>query len=552
MYPPQRQYAFVRPPELNGDSPVHPVVIVGGGAVGLTLCLALARRGIPTVVLEDSNSVCDGSRALGMARRTVDIWDCLGVGEKVAREAVPWYGGRSFYRDATVLEYTIPHDPHLKFPPILNIQQSLVEQYLVDDILALGNTEIRWCSELTSLKERNDEIEITVGTPDGSYKLRTRYLVACDGARSTVRSLCNMQMEGTSYTGSYVIVDVHLKSSAKPERRAWFDPPSNPGSTVLMHAQPRDVWRIDFQVAEGGSVEDAMLPQVLDAQIRRHLAYIGETAPFEVMWATSYRAHSRTLKDYRRGNILFCGDAAHLLPIFGIRGLNSGVEDAFNLAWKLDLVLQNRAPRALLQSYSAERVAAARENMRLANRAADFMTPPTRGKRLMRDAILSLAVSKFEVRGLINPKQATLISLSASPLNFNSDHSKEAGTYPAPGDVLPNIVLSGAAGNTSLHRHLHREFSLVVCGGLQFEPAFRDFASHLSQTQLVGTLFAAGLDGEGEDPSSQQYTVVRELLQIGNSTIYLVRPDHHIAARWQTFEPDQIERALEVATGRVQ
>ena len=549
MYSPQRQYAFVRPPELDGDSQVHPVVIVGGGAVGLTLWLALARRGIPTVVLEDSDSVCHGSRALGMARRTVDIWECLGIGEKVSAEAIAWYGGRSFYRDAMVLEYTIPHDRRLRYPPILNIQQSLVEQYLVDEILLTGSAQIRWRSQFKSLAQKDGFIEATVDTPDGPYLLRTQYLVACDGAKSTVRDLCNLKMEGTFYTGRYIIVDIRLKSSTKPGRRAWFDPPSNPGSTVLMHAQPHDVWRIDFQIADGVSVEDAMQPDALTAQIRRHLVYIGEREPFEVMWVSSYRAHSRTLESYRCGNVFLCGDAAHLLPIFGIRGLNSGVEDAFNLAWKLDLVLQNRAHPGLLDSYSAERVPVARENMRLANRAADFMTPPSRGQRVMRDAILSLAVHMPEVSALINPKQATLIPLSGSPLNSYPERSNKIGAGPIPGDVLPNVVLAGAAATTSLYQHLGHNFSLVVCGSPELQPSVDQLVSRLSAAWPINSVFTADLRASG-DRSLHRWDAVRELLQVTDPTIYLVRPDHHIAARWTTFEPAEIEHAIAIATAR--
>ena len=323
-----------------------PVVIVGGGAVGLTLALALSRRSIDVLVLEDDNRVCDGSRALGMARRTLDIWDYLGIGDRISQIGVTWVGGRTFFRDKTILQFSFPIDSGLANPPLLNIQQSYVEQYLVEEIAKSPGTTIAWQTRLSNLNQDDKGVTLDIETQSGPHSIRADYVVACDGARSTVRRICDLHMEGTSYSAEYLIVDIKLNTPSPIERRAWFDPPSGVASTVLMHGQPENIWRIDFQLAETENIADAMKPDALRERVSRHLAAIGEPGHFEIAWATTYRAHSRVLSDFRAGHIFFAGDSAHLLPIFGIRGLNSGVEDAFNLAWKLERALRRRQPRS--------------------------------------------------------------------------------------------------------------------------------------------------------------------------------------------------------------
>jgi 3-(3-hydroxy-phenyl)propionate hydroxylase len=535
------------PWQAKGRDFRFPVVIVGGGAVGLTLALALARLGVSALVIEDDNRVCDGSRALGMARRTLDIWDHLGVGSRIAAKGVSWVGGRTYYRDKTILEFTLPKEDAYRFPPLLNIQQCYVEQYLVDEITGSGGIEIAWQTRFAGLEQDTDSVSVEIETADGARRVQADYVVACDGARSSVRRVCGLQMEGNSYSAEYLIVDIQLQSKSKIERRAWFDPPSNAGSTVLMHGQPDNIWRVDFQMRDDESIEDALRPDALRERVARHLAAIGEPATFEIVWATTYRAHSRVLSDFRLGRVFFAGDAAHMFPIFGIRGLNSGTEDAFNLAWKLSLALRGGATDQLLDSYSAERLYAARQNMTLANRAADFMTPPTRGKRLMRDAVLSLAVSEQAVRPIVHPRQATLISLYGSYLNSVFEPEADDGPLRA-GDVLPNIELRDGHHPSSLCRWLGCDFTLVA-DGRHLDVGWRDRVKKLLEGGNL-TLLTIGR-GFGGAPSSiaDPDHSVRRMLGLEDSWGLLVRPDHHIAARVRLTGGPELERALLTAQG---
>lgn len=520
--------------------PTYPVAIAGAGPVGLTLALALARHGVPCVLLEEDGTVNEGSRALGMSRRTQDIWAALGLGDAVQAKGRPWYGGWTYYRDKLVLDYRIPHEPALRHPPMLNLQQSDAERFLVTRIGQTPLVDLRWGNRVTGVESAADSVMLQIEGELGASTLRCQCLVACDGGRSRVRSALGLQMEGALGEAQYLIVDIEIAMPLEMGRRAWFDPAYSRGTTVLMHGQPDDIWRIDWQVAPGEDLESSTALESVVARVTAHLSMIGVDAPWRVAWISAYRAHARTLPEYRQGRVLLAGDAAHQIPIFGIRGLNSGIEDAWNLAWKLAFVLDGRAPARLLDTYSTERVGAARENLRLANRALRFMTPPTRGWRLMRDAILSLGITQEAVRSLINPRQATLVPLLGSPLSSAADGDALGG--PGPGDVMPNVrvALRALDGWTpsSLHEALGSGFALLVLGdaGRPLRVEGARVVAEAMREDGVGDVF----DRDGG---------LAALLCPASGAVYLVRPDHHVAASWRAFDAAEVARALAVATG---
>ena len=239
----------------------------------------------------------------------------------------------------------MPSLPGERFPPMVNIQQCFAEQALVDFLGAQEGVELRWHSRLMAAEPGADGVRLTVETPEGAYGLEADWVVATDGARSSLRQVAGLALEGTSYEGRYLIADIKLRTEAPTERRAWFDPPSNPGSTVLMHKQPEGIWRVDYQLRDEEDGEAAQREEAVRARIDAHLLALGSC------WITSWclfrciKAHCLTLPRYRAGRLLFAGDAAHLVPIFGVRGLNSGFDDAGNLAWKLAAVVRGEAGR---------------------------------------------------------------------------------------------------------------------------------------------------------------------------------------------------------------
>lgn len=546
--------ARVPPLRRGGEARRHPVVIVGGGIVGLATALALARQGIRSVVLEADDGVCTGSRAICFSRRSLEILARHGAAVPLLATGLPWVGGRSFYRDAEVLHFSMPHADDQRLPPMINLQQYYVEDYLVAAAERTGLVEIRWQSRVTDISVSPQGVRLSVHTPLGAYAIDADWLVGCDGARSAVREAAGLRLRGTSYEGRYVIVDVAMKSSRPTERLAWFDPPSNPGSTILMHRQPDDVWRIDYQLLDHEDPESAVLPRNVIPRVESHLRMIGERGDWAPIWISLYRANALTLDTYRAGRVLIAGDAAHLVPIFGVRGANSGFEDADNLAWKLALVIRGTAGEALLESYCRERVQAARENLRQGMKSTEFMSPPSFGFEIMRTAVLGLAAEHPCVRPLINPRQTQPIGYGESALSQPDTERWQGG--PAPGSVAiecPLTLYEGAGPREGHLTELLQPSFTAMC--------FTDDGQPPAQlTELADRLGAAAVPLRVCTVTSKKPAraatgtvgwdrtgAMARLYGLRHGGVYLFRPDGYLLARWHASSAQSMYHALLLA-----
>ena len=533
-----RRYPLRVPPLDNGIDPVrHPVAIVGGGPIGLSLALGLARHGVRSIVIEADDAVSYGSRAACISRRSLEIFDRLGVAQEVLGEALPWTAGTSYYRDVPVYRLQMPMDENQRFAPMVNLEQCMCEQLLADRAEALRElVEIRWQTKLAGLQPRDDGVELEVETPQEAYKLRADWVIACDGARSAVRQAMGLRFSGSTYDGTYIIVDIHLKSDYPTERRAWFDPPTNPGSTILVHKQPRDIWRVDYQLRDDEDPEEAVKPENVLPRVRSHLEWIGERDDWTPVWISAYRANCLTLDSYRHGRVLFAGDAAHLVPIFGVRGMNSGIDDTHNLAWKLAWVVQGRSSAGLLDSYSSERVFAARENIRHASKSTEFMAPPSPAFSLMREAALGLATKDPFFATLINPRQSSAITFADSPLNADDSDALQSG--PVPGAVLAECPVDTGTGPrhfTELPGPGYTALCLTDNDPRAALAALRDLPLSVV---WIAPRKTAGADAW--DATARLFP----LYGAAPAACYLVRPDGHLAGRWREARPDSIAAAV--------
>lgn len=503
-----------------------PVLIAGGGPVGLATAALLARHGVASLVVEADEGYCSGSRAICISRRSQEILWAAGAGPALAAKALPWTGGRSYWRDREVLRFEMPSEPTQRFAPMVNIQQYHVERFLHEALLPVPElARVAWAGRVAGLQQQGDAVNVEVDTAAGRQTVRADYLVACDGGRSTVRELLGLQFEGTQYEGRYVIVDIVQQTQRPVERLAWFDPPSNPGSTLLMHRQPDDVWRIDYQLRDDEDAQEALKPENILPRVQSHLAMIGEHAPWRMLWASMYNAKCLTLPAYRHGRVLFAGDAAHLVPIFGVRGLNSGLDDAANLAWKLALVLEGSAPQSLLDTYSTERVQAARENIAYGAKSTEFMAPPDFAFRLMREATLRLALDEPAVQPLINPRQSAPVAYVDSPLN-GPQEGAWSSDLAAPGRPAPEALLQGRQGPFHLTQCFGTDFTCVVFGDGALPHAVADLAR-----QGIGVLEIAP-DADPQGQARERYG----LPSAGATGLVLVRPDGYVMARWRGLE----------------
>jgi 3-(3-hydroxy-phenyl)propionate hydroxylase len=515
--------------------PSATVLIAGGGPVGLTLAALLSRQGIPSLVLEADDAYCTGSRAICVSRRSQEILGWVGADKPLVEIGLSWVGGRSYFRDTEVLHFTMPTEPTQRFAPMVNIQQYYVEELAHRAAKACGDlADVRFGCRITTVIEDGQGATVEVETPDGLQTVHADWLVACDGGRSTVREQLGLQLKGTQYDGKYVIVDVVQKSRRAAERLAWFDPPSNPGSTLLMHRQPGDVWRIDYQIRDDEDPVEAVKPENVLPRVKSHLAMIGEDEPWEPLWISIYNAKCLTLDSYRHGHTLFTGDAAHLVPIFGVRGLNSGLDDAGNLAWKLARVIRGESRDALLDSYSTERVHAARENIAYGAKSTEFMAPPNFAFRLMREAVLRLALSDERVRSLINPRQSLPVSYTDSPLNIQQQ-GEWAHDLAAPGLPAPEALLAGPHGPLHLSSCFGQDFVCLV---------FSDGA----MPQAVAALTEHGIGVMAIEPGADTLGQARERYGLPDAkatALVLVRPDGYVMGRWRGLQTSALLAALE-------
>lgn len=543
-------YPFVRPPEMDGrPEQAHPVVVVGAGPVGLVAAIQLTLNGIPVVVIEAEAQVSGGSRALALTKRSMEIVEQCGVADEFRRHAIVWSEGWSFHRGTVVHNLRIPGTPDDKFAPMTNLAQCVMEKIFVDRARALG-VDIRFQTRLSALEVSADGARLTLDTPQGAYELDARWVIAADGARSTVRRFQGIRYEGESYESRFVIADFNMKIDAPPGRRCYFDPPWLPGHTVLMHKAPRDVWRLDYQVPDGVSDEVAIDSERIHAHISAHLAYIGVEAPWTLEWTTIYKPNALTLGRYDHGPVLYCGDAAHLLPVFGVRGMNTGIQDAMNLAWKLAMVLKGQATAEILETYSDERVADARQICVDAGKSTRMVAPPTRGHRIMQRAVLSLAEEHEFVRELLNWRTSRPIDYADSRLTVVDATEAQFGMGPRPGAPALNSRLDPDDSDSPfLMDPLTQAFHVLVFGD---DPALwadalqdvrslqrRNFPIRLVVIRTAGT--APEADASLLDP--QGYAQAR--WDATEGAVYVLRPDQHVCARWRPGSAARVAHVID-------
>ncbi|MBI3453405.1 MAG: FAD-dependent oxidoreductase [Rhodospirillales bacterium] len=520
------------------------VVIVGAGPVGLTAAIDLAARGVETVVLDEDNTVSAGSRAICHAKRTLEIWDRLGCAEAMVAKGVTWRTGKVFFGDRQVYAFDLLPEGGHHFPAFINLQQYYAEQFLVERAMSMPEIDLRWKNRVTGVEPRNDCVRLAIETPDGPYALEAEWLIAADGARSPTRKQLGLDFRGKVFEDRFLIADVKMKADLPTERRFWFEPPFHPGGSALLHRQADDVWRIDLQIGWNAAPEEEKKPERVIPRLR---AMLGPEARFDLEWVSVYTFQCRRLDRFRHGRIIFAGDAAHQVSPFGARGGNSGVQDADNLGWKLALVAKGLAPDALIDSYAAEREAAADENIRHSTRSTDFITPKGAASRLFRDAALSLAAAHPFARRLVNSGRLSTASvMTGSPLN-TPDRDDFAGVVPPGAAAIDAPVVRDGKSDWLLHA-LGEGFA-----GLWFldAPPPRAEAETLAvlgrkpipmRTAIVSRKAFSSSAGLPVLVDTEGLAAARYDARPG--TFYLFRPDQHACARWRGVDPAAIETSI--------
>ncbi|MEZ5923142.1 MAG: FAD-dependent oxidoreductase [Hyphomicrobiaceae bacterium] len=508
-----KPYPYQAPAELAGESGRRwPVAIVGAGPIGLAAAIDLALHGIASVVLDDNNVVSFGSRAICWSKRTLEIFDRLGVGDRMIEKGVTWKVGRLFHRDKEVYAFDLLPEAGHKMPAFINLQQYYVEEYLLDRAAELKDLiELRWKNKVTGVSPSRDCVRATVETPDGTYQIEADYLIACDGVRSTVRGALGLDFAGRVFEERFLISDVEMTADFPSERWFWFEPPFHSGQSALLHKQPDDIYRIDLQLGPDADPEAEKQPERV---IPRLKAMLGDR-PFELDWVSVYTFQCRRLERFVHGRVIFAGDSAHVVSPFGARGGNGGIQDIDNLVWKLASILKGEAGPGLLESYDEERTFGADENILNSSRATNFMSPKAGIERMFRDEMLGLAADLPFARRLVNSGR---LSLPCSLAGMSLQTPANGGFGLTPGTPC----LDAPAGGGWLLQRLGGRFHLLATGE------------------------ARAPDGTGLDCVATSEATARQ--RYGDA-IYLIRPDQHVAARFDRPDAAAIQSAHRRALG---
>ncbi|SKC85454.1 3-(3-hydroxy-phenyl)propionate hydroxylase [Burkholderia sp. CF099] len=540
------------------DAARHPVIVVGAGPVGLATAIDLAQQGIPVVLVDDDCSLATGSRAICFSKRSLDIFDRLGCGDRMVDKGISWNVGKVFLQEEMVYTFNLLPEAGHHRPAFINLQQYYVEGFLLERAQSLSNIDIRWKSKVVGLQQHGEPgsadafVTLTIETPEGEYALCGRYVVAADGSRSPIRNMMGLDSKGRVFKDRFLIADVKMEAEFPSERWFWFDPPFHPNQSVLLHRQPDNVWRIDFQL---GWDADPALEKTPERVLPRVRALLGPDVKFELEWVSVYTFSCLRMERFRHGNVLFVGDAAHLVSPFGARGANSGFQDAENVAWKLAMVLDGRAPDALLDTYASEREYAADENIRNSTRSTDFITPKSPVSRTFRDAVLKLARKHPFARQLANSGRLSVPAvLRDSTLNSTDNDGFEGKMVPGASCVDAPVLSNGAPA--WLLAQLGNAFTgAVFCGKDGIDAATQRALKALQTGSIPFRLVVVASHGIRHAVHDLEDAVVLEDAEglawsrydAMPGTFYLIRPDQHVCARWRTFDATQVDAALKRA-----
>jgi 2-polyprenyl-6-methoxyphenol hydroxylase-like FAD-dependent oxidoreductase len=526
------------------------IVIVGAGPVGITEALLLSRQGVASTVLEASpawDETASGSKAICQQRDVLDILDRVGVAEPMLEEAVTWTRGRTFYKDKELFTVEFEDPGESPTPPWVNISQCSTERYLLEKAKADPKIEILYGHKVVGLSQQADRVSLDVELADGErVTMEARWVLAADGSHSPVRHMLGIAFPGQSFDDQFLIVDVRADLPFPNERHFHFDPPWNPGRQVLIHECPDGVWRIDWQVPADYDLEAEKASGALDERVRR---IVGD-APYEIVWLSVYRFHERIAEHFRLGRVFLMGDAAHIVAPFGARGLNSGIQDAENLAWKLALVekqvVRGKDAERLLSSYEVERREAALENIAITTDTMNFLVPRDEQQWEHRRQVLEAATRDASYVAQVNSgKLAEPYPYRDSPLTTpealdnGADKSSQASMGNAASSngkvrvgLEPGSLFPDAPCAVSGRPEVRRVRDLFGSGFVVLAPDATSLENARKQAEEAsGYLPGVRIDlyDVSEISAPAKRKTLDQLVKEKGSLIYVVRPDGHVA-----------------------
>ena len=532
------EYPFVAPPEIaSGQISRHPVVIVGAGLAGLTMACALARYGLDAVLLDEDNTVGvqgAASRGICYTQRSLEIFQRLGIYERIAARGIQWSVGRTFAGKDEVYSFDLRQQSGYNLssqPPFINLQQFYIEGFLVERIAELGHAKVRWRNRVTGFEQGAEGATLSVTTPAGDYRIRADHVIDATGSHSPFRQWVGASVTAKKGDDRWCIADVKFAIRPPMERHTWIEAPFNENRAVWQHLMGDDVWRIDYQMPADADPEQVSREDVVRERLARQF---GAGTAVEIVWVGPYAYKSECVDRLRHGRLFFMGDAAKVVSPFGARGGNTGIADADNLAWKLAAVMGGKAAATLLDSYHEERHEAATQNVLVTNRTTRFLRPAPGIEKTFRDATLSLARQYPFARQFVNTGRMAI----ANPYSQSSACEPTGGLpvqnvsflWPDGSRGTMNDLLQWADGNLLLLL-----FGDAGPGSLERLRALAATAP-LRCVQVLGAKGRAGALEHVRDPLGH----LQGACHVFGHAWALIRPDSYVAATGESVDASLI------------
>ena len=409
----------------TAKTPDVDVAIVGAGPVGLTLANILGQQGVSTLVVDERDSLIDYPRGVGLDDESLRTFQSIGLVDAVLPHTVPNQILRFFDANRRLLVEMAPPDARFGWPKRNGFVQPMVDAELLSGLDRFAHVGVRWGAQMTECAEDADGVTLTLA--DGE-RIRTAYVVGCDGGRSATRHLMGVAFEGTTSPTRWVVIDLANDPLGHPNSEVGADPDRPYASISIAHG----IRRFEFMIHAHESDELASDP----AFVSKLLAtFVPHPDRVDVIRHRVYTHHSRIADTFRKGRLMLAGDAAHLMPVWQGQGYNSGIRDAANLGWKLAAVVNGQAGEELLDSYDVERRKHARAMIDLSTMVGRVISPTNRRVAAIRDRLIRGA-------SIVPSLKRYVLEMRFKPMpRYEQGAVVHDSTPPAPGSAVGTLFI---------------------------------------------------------------------------------------------------------------